>query len=83
METLNGENSQHWKKAMDFKFQLSLQNNKTFTPLVVVCISPLKDFHSKRKVEHSFDIAPQNFQRLQLQAQFELIPFIQQGKKFH
>jgi len=39
-------------KAMDFKFQSSLQNNKAFwsqTPLVVVCISPFKDLHSKRK----------------------------------
>jgi hypothetical protein len=25
--SLNGEDSQHWKKAMDFKFQ-SLQDNK-------------------------------------------------------
>jgi hypothetical protein len=34
MEALNGEDSQHWKKAMDFKFQF-LQNNKTWilTPL--------------------------------------------------
>ncbi len=28
VEALNGEDSQHWKKAMDFKFQY-LYNNKT------------------------------------------------------